>query len=261
MKTKLRIYIYTLKLNMNYKVKLFLSLLILYLIINYQVACVVYNGKLSFYDIFYWHISDCQHLALIHSTIFLLIIHRLVSSDLLNLNYILKYKNRYYILVGYLLYSLIASLCYVMVVIFISFIQSLFDGGLNFEWNIFLKTKMEALYRSNPTLGADHYISAFLLNLILFFFSLGLLYIALKLLIERKSVVVTLCFLNNILNYALYLSRTINVGRWGLIGNVSLGFHIGKLNTSFNINYWLEIIFVLLLLSFYGISKKDLERL
>lgn len=247
---------FTSALTLNY-IENYVFIYVLYLFVNYFIAHnLAYGNTMSFYDIYYWNLSECQHLIFFHSTFYIVLVHKLITSNN-NIYFMLKYKSRRKLYIVKICTILLTSLIYIFISLLISFVQYICSYGHIVTWSNFTQSYFPILYANSSSSRLSDYLFPFTVNLIFYMITIGLIYFTLYI-VTNKNLTILIYMLINIVTYVVYLCKKEALYPFMLIGNVSLGIGESKINNSINIEFWFILILLLGIISYIFYNRLNL---
>ncbi len=261
MKNRLKLLICTsLKINFEKVYEYYLLVFIMYMLANYFIGRSLATGdELSFYELYFWHMSNCQHLSIFHTIFFLIFIDRLITDNNYSIFYLIKYRSRKEIIITKTLTIFLASIFYVVLTVIVSLLECLRKDSLSGKWSDFSKSQLINLYNNYPELQMNKFFVPLFINLVLYFICIGCIYYTLSNIIKKKILPLFISISLNIVGYIIYLCRMDNLAKFTMVGNVSLGYSDKVQNTNVNIFYWLGILVVLLIIHIVTCNKLNME--
>jgi hypothetical protein len=197
------------------------------------------------------------NLVFIHTLFFIIIIDKVISFSGVDVIYTVKQKSRKGVLVAKLLSVLLLSILYIMISVIITLLQSIGKSCFNSNWSQLSIMNFGILY-TNGIDKLSNLMYPFMINLVLYFITIGFIYLFFLLLIKNKIIATFITITIGILGYIVYLCKVEQFYKFTLLGNVILGFGQNQLNIKPNFVYWGINIIILSLLCYKIYKRTDL---
>lgn len=260
MRNEYRLIKQSIEMKFHGEIQNYLSIVFFYLLLNFIIATNL-SGRstFSFFDLYFWQMGYGQHI-LFHGIFTIFFIHKIIEDQEYNLYLYCKYRNRGCLFKHKIFMIFFSNLLYILLTFFICLLQSINKGIFDIKWNDFSSQYFGIIRNYNPSNNLVNYIVPFFVNMLLFLFTISLLYFFLTLVIAKKQVPILILILIEIINYSIYLNRLAGISKYTFFGNLILGYHESKLNVTVNWSFWLPNIVILILLSYIIYLRKDLTR-